>query len=271
MAASGRVMYDGIASDAKAIPTTTAFVAGYVDGHYAWSAADWARFPHSVHIGIAVRSTTNDGIVLDCEPGNATPAEAVDWVVMRRKAGVDPTVYCGQSSWPSVKAAFAHAGIAAPHWWVARYDDDPTIPAGAVAKQWKSTADWDESSVAAYWPGVDPAPASTAAPATPDTEEDEMKASVMAVNGIAMIGIAAGADTTVEIGADPGVIKAGTTWRVVALMAGKKPYEVAKGWTLDADGSGTGVVHVPADLVPVSRVLMAYCTDPSLPYVMYVQ
>lgn len=261
-----RRMFDGIASDAAVIPTTAQLVAGYVDGDYVWTAADWARFPNSVHVGIAVRSTTNAGIVLDVETGNASPEEAVNWVLLRRGAGADPTVYCGQSSWPSVQAAFATHDVPAPHWWVASYDGNPAIPAGAIAKQYESTSDWDISSVADYWPGVDPAPVSTV-----QLEEDDMKASVMAQGGIAMVGVAAGADTTVEIGADPGVIKAGTSWRIVVLMSGKKPFEIAKDWTLDADGSGTGVVHVPADLVAFSRVLMAYCSDPSLPYVMYVQ
>jgi len=167
-----RTMYDGIASDAAVIPTSAQLVGGYVDGNYVWTAADWARFPHSVHVGIAVKSTTNAGIVLDVEAGNATPAESVDWVLARRRSGADPTVYCSQSDWPSVRSAFKARSVAEPHYWIANYNGDKAIPAGAIAHQYESTARWDLSSVADYWPGVDkpPTPAHS-----PDTEEDDMQ------------------------------------------------------------------------------------------------
>jgi hypothetical protein len=175
-------MYDGIASDAAAIPANAQLVAGYVDGRYAWSAADWAHFPRSIHVGIAVRPTTNAGIVLDCEPGNCTPAESVDWVLLRRAAGVDPTVYCNElnptTGWPAVRAAFRARGVAEPHYWVAKYDGSTAIPAGAVAKQYAETARWDLSSVADYWPGVDPAPKPAVAPATVIEEETMIMLSV---------------------------------------------------------------------------------------------
>jgi len=160
-----RTMYDGINSDASVIPTSAQLVGGYVDGNYVWSAADWNRFPHSIHVGIAVKSTTNAGVVLDVEKGNATPAESVDWVLLRRKAGVDPTVYCSQSEWPTVRAAFQARKVAEPHYWVANYNKDKTIPAGAIAHQYESDTRWDISSVADYWPGVD-------APPTTFQEED---------------------------------------------------------------------------------------------------
>jgi len=172
-----RIMYDGIDSDAAVIPTEAELVAGYVDGDYAWSEEDWARFPHAVHVGIAVHPTTDAGIVLDCEPGNATPQEAVNWVLTRRHAGVDPTIYCNQQNpttgWPAIRAAFQTHDVPEPHWWVADYDNVATIPAGAIAKQYQTTNRWDVSAVADYWPGVDPAP--KPAPArVPQLEEDTM-------------------------------------------------------------------------------------------------
>lgn len=153
-----RTMYDGIT--ASRLPTGAELVAGYVDGMFAWSAADWARFPASVKVRIAVFSSTNDGEVLDVEPGNATPAESVDWVLMRRRAGVDPTVYMNMGTWPTVRAAFEARGVAQPHYWVARYDGVASIPAGAVAKQYYNNdqAGYDLSAVADYWPGIDPTP-----------------------------------------------------------------------------------------------------------------
>lgn len=158
-------MLDGIAADAPAMaryPGPVSFVAGYVDGLYRWSAADWALFPNSTHVRIAVFADTDDGIVLDCEPGNCTPAQSVDWVLLRRRAGVDPTVYCNQLDpdvgWPAVRAAFRARGVAEPHYWVANYSVDqahPQIPAGAVGLQYRDAGSYDLSVVADYWPGVD--------------------------------------------------------------------------------------------------------------------
>jgi len=152
-----RTMYDSIS--AANIPTTAALVAGYVDGRYAWSPADWARFPHSVKVRIAVFPTTNDGHVLDCETGDATPGQCPGWVLMRRAAGIDPSVYCNFATWPEVKAAFAVASVVPPHYWIAGYKTPPdtSIPAGAVAHQYTDVGPFDLSSVADYWPGVDPA------------------------------------------------------------------------------------------------------------------
>lgn len=152
-----RTMYDGI--DASRLPVDAQLVAGYVDGLYVWSTADWARFPNAVKVRIAVFSQTNDGEVLDVEPGNATPAESVDWVLRRREAGVDPTVYMNTSTWPTVREAFTARKVAEPHYWIAQYDGVAQLPAGAIAKQHTNdeTAGWDVSVVADHWPGVDPA------------------------------------------------------------------------------------------------------------------
>lgn len=161
-----RTMYDSVS--ASSIPTNAQIVAGYVDGLYEWSNADWARFPHSVKVRIAVFTTTDDGHVLDCEPGNNSPASSVDWVLMRRKAGVDPTVYCGRNTWWSqIRAAFHARGVAEPHYWVADYSvsqSSPQIPGGALALQYTDAGPYDLSVVADYWPGVDPTPA----PPTPE-------------------------------------------------------------------------------------------------------
>ncbi|HZP15638.1 MAG TPA: hypothetical protein VFA96_07435 [Nocardioides sp.] len=158
-----RTMIDGVNTDAPRMPTTgIQLVAGYVDGLYAWSQDNWDRFPPGViRVHIAVFSTTNDGHVLDVEPGNATPAQAVDWVLMRRGAGADPTIYCSVSNWPVLRAAFAARDVPEPHWWLAAYDDVAVIPAGTVAKQYNDDLHlhqpYDISVVADYWPGVDSA------------------------------------------------------------------------------------------------------------------
>ncbi|HWU24096.1 MAG TPA: hypothetical protein VN088_21350, partial [Nocardioides sp.] len=119
-----------------------------------------ARFPHATVVSIAVRWTTR-AQVLDVETGNATPAQAVTWCTktMADKPNTQLTIYCNSSVWPQVRAAFKAAGVTEPNYWVAQYDNDPTIPAGAVAKQYQGdTHGYDKSVVADYWPGVDPPP-----------------------------------------------------------------------------------------------------------------
>jgi hypothetical protein len=164
-------MYDTIASDAHLIPANAQMVAGYVDGLYVWSDAEWARFPNATKIRIAVFTSTNDGHVLDCEQGNNTPASSVDWVLMRRKAGIDPTVYCGRNTWWSqIRASFQARGVAEPHYWVADYSAGQSIPAGAIALQYTDTGPYDISVVADYWPGVDPKPT----PPAPTIQDSDM-------------------------------------------------------------------------------------------------
>ena len=170
-----RTMYDGVT--ASKLPVSAQLVGGYVDGLYRWSAADWARFPRSVKVRIAVFASTNDGHVLDVEPGNATPAQSVDWVLMRRRAGADPTVYMNTSTWPTVRSSFQARRVAEPHYWVAQYDDRAVIPSGAIAKQYynNDSLGYDLSIVADHWPGVDPKPMPVPGPVPkPIPKEPEM-------------------------------------------------------------------------------------------------
>lgn len=139
-------------------------VLGYVDGKYAWSEQDWLRHTQAgaLAVGIAVNPATDAGTILDVETGDATPYQAPAWVQMRRAAGVDPTVYCGQFSLPAVSAAFKAQGVPEPHYLVANYDNSPVIPAGCIGKQYANApltgGHYDLSVVADFWPGVDPAP-----------------------------------------------------------------------------------------------------------------
>jgi hypothetical protein len=153
-----RIMYDSVTPGN--VPADAQMVAGYADGIYANLPELAARFPNATRVSIAVRWTTW-AHVLDVESGDATPAQAVLWCT-QTMAGVANqylTVYCNSSMWPTVRAAFQAAGVAEPNYWLAQYDGDPTIPAGAVAKQFLGDYQgYDKSSVADYWPGVDPPP-----------------------------------------------------------------------------------------------------------------
>lgn len=143
-------------------------VAGYTDGRYAWSAADWARFPDADKVTITALGRDN-ATVLNLEPNGYWPADlGVAWVRRARARGVDPSIYCNyRNHLRLVKAAFDRAGEPYPHFWVAEYDGVTVIPEGCVAKQFAAPegtgaahtpGHYDLSIVADYWPGVDPAP-----------------------------------------------------------------------------------------------------------------
>lgn len=148
-----RTLYDSV--DAAAIPAGVQLVAGYVDGRYAWSAADWARFPGAPQVRIAVFATTNDGNCADVETGDMTPSTVIDWLKLRRGSGVDPTVYCGYVDWLSIQQLCADDGIAPPHHWLADWDGRQVVYAGDVAHQFANGAGYDTSVALDYWPGVD--------------------------------------------------------------------------------------------------------------------
>ena len=154
-------MFDAVT--AKNIPATAKMVAGYVDGKFKWSAADWLRFPHAIKVRIACFAHTNDGVVLDVEDGNATPAQAPAWVVMRRVAGVDPTVYCSYGdlghTWALVINEFHRQKVHEPHYWIAAYPGNGAqLYPGTVAHQYANNSKFDTSVVDDYWSGVDPKP-----------------------------------------------------------------------------------------------------------------
>lgn len=155
-----RIMFDGIVPGE--VPAGAQLYAAYLDGNWADYSAMVARFPQAVHVSIAVSAGYDGGQVLDVENGDASPTGSVTWVVKRRAAGVDPTVYCSMSNWSTVQAAFRARGVAQPHYWIADYSlgTNPAIPAGAVALQYADRGGYDESVVADYWPGVDPVSAS---------------------------------------------------------------------------------------------------------------
>ena len=168
-------MYDAVTlANVDAANHNPQLVACYDDGTYQNVAEAEQRFPHSIIVPIAVRAshTGSHVRVLDVETGDASPDEAPGWVQTMRSLGVDPTIYCNTSTWPSVISAFQNAGVKQPHYWVAEYDGDPTIPSGAVAKQYLGDYNgYDKSSVVDYWPGVDSG-TPTPPPATTSLMED---------------------------------------------------------------------------------------------------
>lgn len=167
-----RIMYDAI--DVNQLPTGGDVYAGYDDGNWPSAAAIAKRFPGKLVLRITVNPAHNYGIIGDGPPDNGTWAEWIGWVKMRRAAGADPWLNTNQkNNWQAGRDAFAAARVPEPHWWVANYDGDPTLPAGALMKQYASNGGYDTSSCAAYLPGIDPAPQPPAPPA-PQPEEIDM-------------------------------------------------------------------------------------------------
>jgi hypothetical protein len=162
------VMYDAV--NVAAIPADAAIVAGYVDGNYQTVPALQARFPQATIVEITV--TGRPGVrVCDCETGDLTPAQAAAWATAEISAGRRPTIYCNLSTWPAARTLLAdRAGQV--DWWVAEYDGDPAIPAGAVAKQYQST-DYDISSTVDGWPAAHTQP--TAPPKETDMPDPSGK------------------------------------------------------------------------------------------------
>lgn len=157
-------MYDS--TTATDIPQGVPIVAGYIDGTFRWTDADWAYHSQSDHVKIAVFASTNDGDVLDVEQGDASPASAPGWVTQRRNSGHRlPAVYCSVAALQGVRDAFTTTSIPEPVYWLADWDDDPTIPTlpGVVAKQYthppNSGGHYDISETSDAWPlVVQPAP-----------------------------------------------------------------------------------------------------------------
>lgn len=165
-----RTMYDSIA--VEALPAGADLYAGYDDGHWPDADAIAAAHPGVPVVRVTVDPGDDEGQVLDVENGDATPGQAPPWVIRRRAAGVEPTVYCSASALPGVRQAFTNAALAEPHWWVADWTENEAATAallaqpGVVAVQYHSGPGYDVSAVADYWPGVDPAP-------VPDTRGDD--------------------------------------------------------------------------------------------------
>lgn len=152
-----RTMYDALGQHATAIPRAAQMVAGYADGAFKWSPADWAMFPRAAHVAITVKNSEpdwHDASVIDVETGAFAPHDARGFIVGRtayRPAGL-ATVYCNLSTLAAVRRACRGLtyGI-----WLAHYTDtEPaltskvTLPTGQtielhqimglVAVQWKA-------------------------------------------------------------------------------------------------------------------------------------
>lgn len=143
-------------TDINTVPDDAQYLMGYDSGHWQTYFQMVARFPKlakSKRIKSIAVQADNDGDVLDCEAGDATPDEVAAWVERQLARGVKrPGVYSSVSEWPAIFAALARAGIHRSEIlvWTAHYNGQRHICSAACnnfgftdvadATQWTSTA-----------------------------------------------------------------------------------------------------------------------------------
>jgi hypothetical protein len=153
-----RVMRDS--TTAADIPTHGLDIAaGYVNGRFAWSPADFNRFTHAAHARIDVNGSAPAGAgILDVETGDATVTTAVAWVKQRHAAhpGAYAVIYCNRATLTPLFDAMDAAGLHVVddfHLWIATLDGTKTVHdmTGVVAVQYAGEAQtgghFDESLV----------------------------------------------------------------------------------------------------------------------------
>jgi hypothetical protein len=144
-----RKLYDSVNIDH--LPKDGDVYAGYVAGNWPTYVPLMTKFPHKRVVSIAVQAN-QDAQVLDIEQGDATPDQAPEWVNRQRKLGRGrPTIYCSRSLYPEVVAALQKAHVAMPDFWIADWTGTPHSIPGAVAVQYLSNADFDETCITDEW------------------------------------------------------------------------------------------------------------------------
>lgn len=147
-----RIMADtihGTVSDINVIEQhqNVSLVAGYANGHYAWTADDWARFPAHSRVTIDVNGSDPSADVLDVEPGDATPNDSAAWVrnKLLQKPTYPPILYVNRSNITAVfnaQLAAGHKVVRDFRLWVATLDGSMSISdmTGVTAIQYASSS-----------------------------------------------------------------------------------------------------------------------------------
>lgn len=124
------------------LPSNQAHAVYYVDGLFQNHLAVARQCPHAHLYGITVHGLTGPEIVAcDCEKGDLTPAQAVEWVAAQVRLNVPLIiVYANLSTWQTdLLAPLAKYGRRIKR-WVAHFDNVPQVPAGFDAKQYATGA-----------------------------------------------------------------------------------------------------------------------------------
>ena len=145
-------LYDSVT--AANIPANATEVAGYVDGRYKWTDADWARFPHAtLKLKISAIPFDFAADVCDCETGDYTPGQAAEWAVQRKARGFRPIIYCSVSVKASAVEQLNARGLKDTDvdWWEAHYTGQPHLEPGSEATQYADPGPYDLSETAPGW------------------------------------------------------------------------------------------------------------------------
>src|SRR6185437_10751663 len=84
------------------LPVNVGMIAGYINGRYAWTPAEFGKFP-GARVRINVTGVHGRGTVLDVESGDAKPSDApgwydsIDWIAKSQLA-----IYCNRTTLPAV-------------------------------------------------------------------------------------------------------------------------------------------------------------------------
>lgn len=142
------LMFDSVSPEL--IPADAPMIAGYVNGQFRWTAADWARFPHARQVRINVTGNPADGgDCLDVEQGDATPAQAPIWYDARHAAGVrNLAIYCNRSTLPAVNKAM---GTRTFYRWIATLDGTLLVGKYAAVQFAGASAAGINVDVSAVW------------------------------------------------------------------------------------------------------------------------
>lgn len=170
-----RLMYDAVnALNIHAVTKTPALVGGYVNGRYAWSAADWALFPAAIKLRFDVTGTAPlASDILDVEPGNlgtpaiteaTTPAQveqiwadlcarAKSWVATRHAHNLGSTCYVQASRKNQLATTLAGLPVVfhMADWGLTEAAAVTLIRGAEVAVQFQNTPGYDVSVVSDAW------------------------------------------------------------------------------------------------------------------------
>jgi hypothetical protein len=260
-----RKAYDGIYADR--LPKDGDLYLGYDDGNWPDAAEEVKLFPGKLVVLITTNPNDNKGIIGDGPPDNGTWQQWVGWVVKRRAAGEDPWINTNKSNWVAGKLAFAVAKVPEPHWWIAWYNNDPTLIDGSPMKQFASNNDYDTSSCASYLPGIDPKPTTTPTPVV-DEEDDMAKFEKTSnpVTGRAGIGFAEGLCNTFQVTCDKGQLVAADTFRFIIVLDSGPDVVIEN----QSAPNGKAVVHVPQPFFGKASGVIVYGPK-NLEYELYAQ
>lgn len=255
-----RTFYDAI--DVSKLPYGGDGYLGYDDGKWPDADAIAVRFAGKLVISITVNPSDNKGVIGDGPPDNGTWQQWVGWVSMRRAAGIDPWINTNESNWTAGQAAFNAADVKQPHWWIAKYDNDPTIPPGALMKQYASNGSWDTSSAADYLPGIDPAPTNI----EDDVATPKFEKTCNSLTGRAGIGFAEGECNIFQVTCDKGMLVDADVFRFVIVLDSGPDVVIEN----QKAPNGKAVVHIPTEFQGKASGVIVYGPK-DLEYELYAQ